>query len=84
MSDLEKQRIVELATRYLEPHQPAAYRLNVLKDRVRQSGEWIYVPVEATDSDAPSYDYYGRLAEAEIALEDAEEANLLFIPVRSN
>lgn len=74
-------QVVAWARLYLEPHQPTDYRLTVFADGVQQDGDWWYVLVQPDREDIPAYDYYGRLAEAEISLKDAENVNVLLVPV---
>ena len=81
MSTLTAEQVVALARRYLERHQPAAYRLIVKEQGVKRDEDWWYVLVQPDREDVRSYDYYGRLAEAEIDLKDAEHVNVLLVPV---
>jgi hypothetical protein len=78
---LTVEKVIALAQQYLERHQPSSYRLNVVQDGVRQDNDWWYVLVQPDREDVRSYDYYGRLAEAEIDLKDAEHVNVLLVPV---
>ena len=79
---LTAKRAVELARKYLEPHQPATgYRLEVIDDGVKHDDDWWYVLVQPDREEIYSYDYYGRLAEAEIDLKDSEHVNVLLVPV---
>ena len=79
---LTVRRVIDLARKYLEPHQPRkGYRLNVLEDGVKKDDDWWYVLVRPDREDIRSYDYYGRLAEAEIDLKDKEHVNVLLVPV---
>ena len=78
----EQQRIVEIARRYLEPHQPPNYRLNVSETGLRHSrDDWWEVVVQPDTEDVYSYDYYGRLAEAEGDIEDHEDLKISLVPV---
>lgn len=70
-----------MARKYLEPHQPASYRLQVREQGVKRDDDWWYVLVQPDREDVRSYDYYGRLAEAEIDLKDKEHLNVLLVPV---
>jgi hypothetical protein len=79
---LTAKRVVDLARKYLAPHQPReGYRLVVREKGVKKDDGWWYVLVEPDREDIHSYDYYGRLAEAEIDLEDKEHVNVLLVPV---
>lgn len=78
---LTSKQIIALANKYLEPHQPEDYRLVVIADGVKKDGDWWYVLVQPSREDIRSYDYYGRLAEAEIRLKDEENVNVLLVPV---
>ena len=81
-SPLTTRRVIDLARKYLEPHQPRqGYRLDVLEDGVKKDDGWWYVLVRPDREDIRSYDYYGRLAEAEIDLKDKEHVNILLVPV---
>ncbi len=78
---LTAKQVVALAKKYLEPHQPKDYRLRVSERGVKKDDDWWYVLVQPDREDVRSYDYYGRLAEAEISLKDAENVNVLLVPV---
>ncbi|MBV9851375.1 MAG: hypothetical protein JO250_17030 [Armatimonadetes bacterium] len=78
----EKQQVIETVRRYLEPYQPADYRLNVIETGIRHTGDdWWEVVVQPDRDDIRSYDYYGRLAEAENDIEDHEHLKILLVPV---
>jgi hypothetical protein len=79
--ELTQKDVVAMARKYLEPHQPRDYKLQVIEDEVKKDDDWWYVLVQPDREDIPSYDYYGRLAEAEISLKDAENVNVLLVPV---
>ncbi len=81
VKDPQRQRIVELVQKYLEPHQPKDFRLEIRPDAIEQEEDWYYVVVEPSREDARSYEYYGRLAEAELDLQDKEHLNILLVPV---
>src|SRR5690349_4436320 len=72
-------QVVTLARKFLKPHQPKDYTLVVQDDGVKRDGDWWYVLVQPDREDVPSYDYYGRLAEAEISLKDEEKVNVLLV-----
>ena len=76
---LTKDEIIDLVTRYLEPHQPLNYRLNVT-NRVRHDDDFWYVVVQPTRDDIRSYDYYARLSEAARDIEEQENVNVLLVP----
>lgn len=76
-----RQRIVEIVSKYLEPHQPKNYRLNVRPQGMRQDGDYWYVVVQPDKEDVRSYDYYGRLADAENDIEENEQLKILLVPV---
>jgi hypothetical protein len=78
--ELTQDEVVTLAEKYLAPHQPANYRLKVLRDGVRRDDDWWYVVVQPDRDDVYSYEYYGRLAEAELDLEEAEHLHVLLVP----
>ncbi len=78
----EQKRIVDVVKRYLEPHQPTNYRLNVSETGLRHSSDdWWEVVVQPDKEDIRSYDYYGRLAEAEGDIEEHEDLKILLVPV---
>ncbi len=77
----ERQHIIETVKRYLEPYQPQDYRLNVSEQGIRHQDDWWEVVVQPSREDVRSYDYYGRLAEAENDIEDKEHLNILLVPV---
>jgi hypothetical protein len=72
--------IVALVKRYLEPHQPEDYRLQV-HPAIQQEDDWYYVLVTPTKEDAPSYDYNARMVEAEMELQAKEHLQVLLVPV---
>ncbi len=72
--------ILELARKYLEPHQPADYRLDVCAAGVQREDDWYYVVVEPSRNDIRSHDYSSRLAEAELDLQENEDLRILFVP----
>lgn len=74
-------QVAELVRRYLQPHQPPNYHLDVLPDGVRQEEDWWYVLVRPDRENVRAYDYYARLAEAEVTLRDDEGVNVLLVPV---
>ena len=77
----EKQTVIETVKRYLEPHQPSDYRLNVIETGIRHTGDdWWEVVVQPDRQDIRSYDYYGRLADAENDIEDHEKLKVLLLP----
>jgi len=77
----ESERIVDLVRRYLEPRQPANYRLEIVPEGVRREDDWYYVVVRPVPEDVRSYEYYGLLTEAEMELQDQEKMNVLLVPV---
>jgi hypothetical protein len=79
--DLTVDEVVNLARQYLAPRQPRDYRLEVLPDGTRQEDDWWYVLVRPNRDDVRAYDYYDRLAEAEVALRDEQDVNVLLVPV---
>ncbi len=78
---VDEKEVIETVKRYLEPYQPADYRLNVLENGVRHEGDWWEVVVQPDKENIRSYDYYGRLADAENDIEDHEHLNVLLLPV---
>lgn len=80
----ERDRIVELARRYLQPHQPADYRLEVVADAIEQEDDWYYVVVVPSRNDIRSYDYSARLVEAELDMQEKEHVKVLLVPALPN
>ncbi len=78
---VDEKEVIETVKRYLEPYQPSEYRLNVLETGVRHDGDWWEVVVQPDKDDIRSYDYYGRLADAENDIEDHEHLNVLLLPI---
>lgn len=79
---INEKQIVEIVKRYLEPYQPLDYRLHVMDDGVRHSrDDWWEVVVQPDKEDIRSYDYYGRLADAENDIENHEDLKILLVPV---
>lgn len=78
---VDEKQVIETVKRYLEPYQPSDYRLNVVENGVRHDGDWWEVVVQPDKEDIRSYDYYGRLADAENDIEDHEHLNVLLLPV---
>jgi len=81
MMSEEQQNIVDTVRRYLEPYQPPDYRLNVMEQGVRHRDDWWEVVVQPDKEDVRSYDYYGRLADAENDIEENEDVKVLLVPV---
>ncbi len=77
----ETQLVVETVRRFLEPHQPKDYRLNVLEQGVRHDGDWWEAVVQPDKDDARSYEYHTILAETENELEEQTGMNILLVPV---
>lgn len=77
----KREEIAKMVSKYLEAYQPDDFRLNVRPDEIMQDDDWYYVVVEPSRDDARSYEYYGRLAEAELDLQEKENMNVLLVPV---
>jgi hypothetical protein len=73
--------VIALVEKYLKPHQPADYKLKVSPEGIRRDDDWWYVVVQPDREDVRSYDYYGRLTEAELDLQEKEHVNVLLVPV---
>jgi hypothetical protein len=86
LEDADRRRVLDLARKYLEPHQPqdGSYRLDVIDEAVRKEDEWYYVVVVPSRYDIRSYDYSSRLAEAEQDLQDSEQLKVLLVPAIPN
>ena len=76
-----REDIAEIAKRYLEPYQPDTYRLNIKESSIKQDEDFWYVIVHPSREDVRSFDYYGRLAEAEEDIESHEHIKILLMPV---
>ena len=76
----EYEKISEIVQKYLEPHQPQDYRLNVVPNGIKKNDDYYYVVVRPSRDDIRSYDFYAALAEAEIDLVDKENLNILLVP----
>ena len=76
----ENQHIFDTVKRYLEPYQPTDYRLNVSETGIRHSSDDWWEVVVQPDKDMISYDYFGRLAEAENDIENHENLKILLLP----
>lgn len=78
----QEQQVVETVRRFLEPHQPTGYRLNVLENGVRHtSDDWWEVVVQPDRENIRSYEYHTILAETENELEERTGMNILLLPV---
>lgn len=81
-TQLGETQIVEIVKRYLEPYQPLDYRLIVINNGIRHSrDDWWEVVVQPDKEDIRSYDYYGRLADAENDIEENEQLKISLVPV---
>jgi len=78
---ITEEQLAALVEKYLEPHQPPDYRLKVLREGMRRDDDWWYVVVQPDKENVRSYDYYGRLTEAELDLQEAEHLSVLLVPV---
>lgn len=77
----ERKAVAALVARYLEPHQPKGFRLEVNPKGMEKRDDCWYVVVEPTNRRARSYDYFGRMAEAEQDLSEHENIDVLLVPV---
>ncbi|MFI5381232.1 MAG: hypothetical protein ACHRHE_18195 [Tepidisphaerales bacterium] len=73
--------VIALVEKYLKPHQPPDYKLKISPEGIRRDDDWWYVVVQPDKEDVRSYDYYGRLTEAELDLQEKEHVNVLLVPV---
>lgn len=77
---LSADRVAEMAGRYLEKHQPADYRILVLREGIREDEDgWWEVPIKVSKKDVPSYDWINRSAVAAVDLDEAEGVHVLFM-----
>ncbi|NOT01523.1 MAG: hypothetical protein HOP29_12950 [Phycisphaerales bacterium] len=74
--------IVRLVEQYLSPHQPkdGSFKLTVIRGGIQEEDDWVYVTVRPEPESVRTYDYYGRLAEAESDLEEKESVKVLLVP----
>ncbi len=77
----DDEKLARLIESYLEPHQPADYRLNVSRQNVQRSNGWTYIVVEPSKSDARMHDYNERLAATEEDIEANENLKVLLVPI---
>ncbi|MDQ2688328.1 MAG: hypothetical protein M3Y28_10730 [Armatimonadota bacterium] len=78
---LKQQNVVDLVERHLATHQPEDYRLNVMRERVRQSGDWFYVVVQPSQADVRASDYNNRLSDTEEDIERQEHLKVVLVPI---
>jgi len=79
---LSDEDLMALVERYLEPHQPADYRLDLARgEGVRHNGNWHYLVVRPSQSDVRLHDYSTRLAATEDELEAGEHLKVLLVPI---
>jgi hypothetical protein len=76
----ELEPIVNVVRKYLQPHQPDDYRLDVVESAIGREDEWYYVVVEPDRDGVRSNDYASRLVEAELDLQEKEKLNILLVP----
>lgn len=76
---LSQKKVVDFARKYLEPHQPTGYRLIVGDEAELQPDGFWYVFIHPTQSDVRAYDYDGRIAEATVDMQQAEDVNVLML-----
>ncbi len=61
-ASISDEDLMTLVERYLEPHQPADYRIGMVRhEGVRRSGNWHYIVVRPSHSDVLMCDYNARL-----------------------
>ena len=66
---------------YVNQHQPAAYRLNVLRQGVKHEGNWWYVVVQSTPPDIRARDYANIMEQVEEQIKAQHNVNVLLVPV---
>ena len=77
----ELDEIVALVERYLGKHQPGEYHLDVRRESVHQDDGVYYVVVEPNREGVSLVDWTARMVEAELDLQEAEDRNILLVPV---
>ena len=68
----------------LRQPQPALLRdiaVTVLTQGVREDGDWLYVPVQATPEPSPRYPYYEALGDIEDEAKARFGCEILLVPV---
>ena len=81
-ASLSDEDLMTLVEHYLEPHQPAGYRIGVARhEGVRRNGNWHYLVVRPSQSDVRLHDYSTRLEATEEALERDERLKVLLVPI---
>jgi hypothetical protein len=78
---LSRKDVVRLVEKYLAPHQPRGYRMNVQHRGVEHHDGWWYVTVLPSREDVPSHDFHSRLTETSLELGDRERLNVFLIDV---
>ena len=77
----DAQSVSRVVEKYLSKYQPADYRLNVVRQGIRQDDDWWYVLIQPSNDNIRAFDYAGRLAEAEQDIQELEHLNILLVPV---
>ena len=76
---LTSKQVFHLAEKFMDPHQPSAYKLIVDENpELQPDGCW-YVFVHPSDPKVKGYEYDGRLAQATMDLQESEDINVLML-----
>ena len=81
MTPTTKQDIFDVVRRYLEPHQPQNYRLQIITDACRQEDDWWYIVVQPDRDEVQAFEYALILNVMEQELQEKEGLKVLLFPV---
>jgi hypothetical protein len=65
---------------YLDRHQPANFKLSVVREAIRQDDDWWYVTVVPIPPSVRSFDYASILTDVEDKIRQQIGVNLLLVP----
>jgi hypothetical protein len=78
---LTRQDVGKKVEQSLANHHRPGWRIEVVKKGIHQEDNWWYVPVRPDQDTRQTIQYYDLLAEVETELQDAENINILLVPV---
>ena len=81
MKRLTRQTVGNKVEQSLANHYRPGWRVEVLKEEIYREDDWWYVPVRPDQDTRQTIQYYDLLAEVETELQDAENINILLVPV---
>lgn len=79
--DAERDRIADLAEKYMARHQPKDHRLVVARDGIEKRGDVWLVVVNPDLVEPHDYNDHARAVAAAMEMEDTEGINVLFLPL---